>query len=73
MRLQVSCDVVFTNRWVPAKSIITSSSIEVGNCNILCIPYNVNSAEARFASALEVTKGEAIPKILLPCQTDDMI
>lgn len=32
VRLQVSCDVVFTNRWLPAKGIITSSSIEVGNC-----------------------------------------
>lgn len=27
--LQVSCDVVFTARWVPAKGIINSSSIEV--------------------------------------------
>ncbi|KAL3147365.1 hypothetical protein ABBQ32_002846 [Trebouxia sp. C0010 RCD-2024] len=26
--LQVSCDVVFTNKWVPAKSLITNSSIE---------------------------------------------
>lgn len=30
VRLQVSCDVVYTNKWVPAKSIITSSSTEVG-------------------------------------------
>lgn len=28
-RLQVSCDVIFTARWVPAKGIINSSSIEV--------------------------------------------
>lgn len=31
VRLQVSCDVVFTQRWVPAKSIISSSSVEVSN------------------------------------------
>ena len=31
VRLQVSCDVVFTQRWVPAKSIISSSSVEVIN------------------------------------------
>ena len=30
VRLQVSCDVVYTKRWVPAKGIINSSSIEVG-------------------------------------------
>lgn len=31
VRLQVSCDVVYTKRWVPAKGIINSSSIEVGS------------------------------------------
>lgn len=30
VRLQVSCDVIYTKRWVPAKGIINSSSIEVG-------------------------------------------
>ena len=29
VRLQVSCDVIFTKRWVPVKNIINSSSIEV--------------------------------------------
>ena len=31
VRLQISCDVVYTKRWVPAKGIINSSSIEVGS------------------------------------------
>ena len=29
VRLQVSCDVIFTKKWVPVKNIINSSSIEV--------------------------------------------
>lgn len=29
VRLQISCDVVFTKKWVPVKNIINSSSIEV--------------------------------------------
>lgn len=29
VRLQVSCDVTFTKRWVPVKNIINSSSFEV--------------------------------------------
>ena len=35
VRLQVSCDVVYTKRWVPAKGIINSSSIEVGTNDLL--------------------------------------
>lgn len=33
VRLQVSCDVIYTKRWVPAKGIINSSSIEVGTAS----------------------------------------
>ena len=39
VRLQVSCDVVFTNRWLPAKGIITSSSTEVGMAFQLDVSY----------------------------------
>ncbi len=31
VRLQISCDVVFTKKWVPVKNIINSSSIEVSS------------------------------------------
>lgn len=34
VRLQVSCDVVYNKKWVPAKGIINSSSIEVRNATV---------------------------------------